>query len=103
MSEMKQVFVEKQVVLDEIKDIEIICAMKREEEEYSEGMMYDNDASYARGRNRGRYMGQSYNHYDRYGYGNGYAHNDEYSRMLQDATTEKERDLIRQLKEARRV
>lgn len=54
-------------LLDNLKDISIICAM--EEEGYSERMMYDSDASYARGRgsqaNRdsmGRYSGRGYNY-----------------------------------------
>ncbi len=54
-------------ILDNLKDISIICAM--EEEGYSERMMYDTDASYARGRgsqaNRdsmGRYSSRGYNY-----------------------------------------
>ena len=57
-------------LLDNLKDISIICAM--EEEGYSERMMYDSDASYAsyaRGRgsqaNRdsmGRYSSRGYNY-----------------------------------------
>lgn len=54
-------------LLDNLKDISIICAM--EEEGYSERMMYDSDASYARGRgsqsnreSRGRYSGRGYNY-----------------------------------------
>lgn len=60
-------------LLDNLKDISIICAM--EEEGYSGRMMYDSDASYARGRgsqaNRdsmGRYSSRGYNYgsYDGY-------------------------------------
>lgn len=54
-------------LLDNLKDISIICAM--EEEGYSGRMMYDSDASYARGRgsqaNRdsmGRYSSRGYNY-----------------------------------------
>ena len=53
-------------IVDNLKDISIICAME-EEGGYSERMMYDSDASYARGRgsqaNRdsmGRYSSRSY-------------------------------------------
>lgn len=53
-------------IADNLKDISIICAME-EESGYSERMMYDSDASYARGRgsqaNRdsmGRYSSRSY-------------------------------------------
>lgn len=63
-------------LLDNLKDISIICAM--EEEGYSERGMYDSDASYARGRgsqaNRdsmGRYSSRSYN-YGPYGDGGSY-------------------------------
>jgi len=61
-------------ILDNLKDISIICAME-EESGYSERMMYDSDASYARGRgsqaNRdsmGRYSSRGYNYgsYDGY-------------------------------------
>lgn len=77
-------------VLDNIKDITIICAMKKEleEDEYSERMYYD-DESYARGRGRSS---------RRRPYDNSY---DDYSRMMSEAQSEKERDLIRQLMEAR--
>ena len=60
-------------LIDNLKDISIICAM--EEEGYSERMMYDSDASYARGRganaNRdsmGRYSsrGRNYGPYNSY-------------------------------------
>lgn len=54
-------------LLDNLKDISIICAM--EEEGYSERNMYDSEASYARGRgsqaNRdsmGRYSSRGYNY-----------------------------------------
>ena len=72
-------------ITDNLKDISIICAME-EESGYSERMMYDSDASYARGRgsqaNRdsmGRYSSRGYNYggaYDgssyRGSYDNGY-------------------------------
>ena len=105
-------------VLDNIKDITIICAMKREEEEseYSERMYYD-DESYARGRgrsarrdsmgrysNRGSYDDGSYDYdgsYRRGSYERGYSNDMDYDRMMSEAKTEKERDLIRQLKEAK--
>lgn len=71
-------------ILDNLKDISIICAME-EESGYSERNMYDSDASYARGRgsqaNRdsmGRYSSRGYNYgaYDgssyRGSYDNGY-------------------------------
>lgn len=70
-------------LLDNLKDISVICAM--EEEGYSERMTYDSDVSYARGRgsqaNRdsmGRYSSRGYNYgsYDggsyRGSYDNGY-------------------------------
>ena len=98
-------------VLDNIKDITIICAMKREEEEseYSERMYYD-DESYARGRGRshGRYSGRPYEDgsydgsYRRGSYERGYSNDTDYDRLLSDAKSEKERDLIRQLMEARK-
>lgn len=54
------------MLLDNLKDISIICAME-EESGYSERMMYDSDASYARGRgsnanrdSRGRYSSRNY-------------------------------------------
>lgn len=65
------------ILLDNLKDISIICAM--EEEGYSERMMYDSDASYARGRgsnanrdSRGRYAsrGYGYGSYDNVPYDN---------------------------------
>lgn len=96
-------------VLDNIKDISIICAMKKEEDDYSERYMYDDDSSYARGRysrrgyaNRGSYDG-SYDSYDSYGRGSyrGYSRTEELENMLRDAKTEKERELIRQLMEAK--
>lgn len=104
-------------ILDNIKDISIICAMKKEaeEEEYSERYGYD-DASYARGRyarrdSRGRYSrGYDYdgqyddggNSYERYSSRRGYSRDEELDRMMSEAKTEQERDLIRQLKEAKR-
>lgn len=77
-------------VLDNLKDISIICAMKKELEdnEYSERSYYD-DESYARGRGRSS---------RRRSYEGSY---DDYSRMMSEAQSEKERDLIRQLMEAR--
>lgn len=93
-------------VLDNIKDISIICAMKKEEDDYSERYMYDDD-SYARGRysrrgyaHRGSYEG-SYD--DSYGRGSyrGYSRTEELENMLRDAKTDKERELIRQLMEAK--
>lgn len=65
------------MLLDNLKDISIICAM--DEEGYSERMMYDADASYARGRgsnanrdSRGRYSGRGYGYgsYDNMSYDN---------------------------------
>lgn len=104
-------------VLDNIKDISIICAMKKEEEEYSErqsSYMYDDDmSSYRRGRysrRRGSYDG-SYgeNSYDgsydgSYGRGSyrGYSRTEELENMMREAKTEKERELIRQLIEAKK-
>jgi len=108
-------------ILDNIKDISIICAMKKEaeeDEEYSERRyMYDDDMSYARGRGRyarrdsmGRYSrgydydgqyddgGNSYERYSR----RGYSRDDELDRMMSEAKTEQERELIRKLKEAKR-
>lgn len=103
-------------VLDNIKDITIICAMKREEEdaEYSERMYYD-DESYARGRgrnarrdsmgrysSRGSYEDGSYDG-DSYRRGSyGYSNDMDYDRLMSDAKSEKERELIRQLMEARK-
>lgn len=103
-------------ILDNIKDISIICAMKKEaeeDEEYSERRyMYDDDMSYARGRgySRRRYSsrydydgqyddgGNSYERYSR----RGYSRDDELDRMMSEAKTEQERELIRKLKEAKR-
>lgn len=104
-------------LLDNLKDISIICAM--EEESYSERMMYDADASYARGRgtyarrdsmgryaSRGSYDGYGYENngsYDYRGsYENGYSGHEDLDRMMSEAKTEKERELIRQLKEMKR-
>jgi len=100
-------------VLDNIKDISIICAMKKEEEEYSErqAYMYDDDMSYGRGRyarrdSMGRYASRhSYDgsYDDSYGRGSyrGYSRTEELENMLRDAKTDKERELIRQLMEAK--
>ena len=106
-------------VLDNLKDISIICAMKKEEEEgYSErgSCGYDDD-SYARGRgryaqrdsmgrysSRGSYEGDSYDGMSNRGsyddsYERGYSSHGELDKMMQDAKSEKERDLIRQLKQ----
>ena len=70
-------------LLDNLKDISIIGAMEEEEEGYSGRMMYDSDASYARGRgsqaNRdsmGRYSSRGYNYgYDGVSYRNPYDDN----------------------------
>lgn len=96
-------------VLDEIKDILTICAMKKDDE-YQERMMYDD---YSRGRGRyarrdsmGRYASRNYydgDYGERGSYEYGYSRDDELDRMMQEAKTEKERDLIRQLKEAKRA
>jgi len=65
-------------ITDNLKDISIICAME-EEGGYSERMMYDSDASYARGRgsnanrdSRGRYSSRGYGYgpYDNISYDN---------------------------------
>lgn len=63
-------------ITDNLKDISIICAME-EESGYSERMMYDSDASYARGRgsnanrdSRGRYTSRGYGSYDNVPYDN---------------------------------
>ena len=63
-------------ITDNLKDISIICAME-EEGGYSERMMYDSDASYARGRgsnanrdSRGRYTSRGYGSYDNVPYDN---------------------------------
>lgn len=106
-------------VLDNLKDISIICAMKKEEEEgYSERGSYGyDDDSYARGRgryaqrdsmgrysSRGSYEGDSYDGMSNRGsyddsYERGYSSHGELDKMMQDAKSEKERDLIRQLKQ----
>ena len=87
---------------------------------YSERMMYDADASYARGRgtyarrdSMGRYASRgsyddgygyenngSYNY--RGSYENGYSGHEDLDRMMSEAKTDKERELIRQLKEIKR-
>lgn len=108
-------------ILDNLKDISIVCAMKKEaeEEEYSERQSYgyDEDMAYARGRGRyarrdsmGRYSrgydydgqydegGNSYERYSR----RGYSRDDELDRMMSEAKTEQERELIRKLKEVKR-
>lgn len=113
-------------VLDNIKDISIICAMKKEleEGEYSERRASYDDESYARGRGRyarrdsmGRYSSRdsyegsydgsydgSYGEggsYGRSSYERGYSREEDFERLLRDATSEKERSLIRQLMEAK--
>lgn len=99
-------------VLDNIKDISIICAMKAEEDEYSERYMYDDDMAYARGgysrrggrSNRGSYDGSydgSYGSYARNSYARRYSRDDELEEMMREAKTEKERELIRQLMETK--
>lgn len=105
-------------VLDNLKDITIICS-KPEDGEYSERGSND---SYARRRDSmGRYSRDSYNSnrgsyddsYDdsyrgssrnsyRGSYENGYSGHEDYDRMMSEAKTEKERELIRQLKELKR-
>lgn len=120
-------------VVDIIKDIETICAMREAGEEgYSEMMpyyMYDDSSSYARGRGRyakrdsmgryssdggysgrGSYDGGSYDYrgsYDSYERGGrrGYSREDskehmvsELERMEQNATDEKQRNMIRNWK-----
>jgi len=120
-------------VVDIIKDIETICAMREAGEEgYSEMMpyyMYDDGSSYARGRGRyakrdsmgrysseggysgrGSYDGGSYDYrgsYDSYERGGrrGYGREDskehmvsELERMEQNATDEKQRNMIRNWK-----
>ena len=112
-------------VVDILKDIETICAMK-EENEYSERMMYGEDASYARGR-RGRrysrdysgvydervydspYSRGSYNSYGEDSYDGSYARrysredeHEQFEKMLREAKTEQERNLIRQLMEVKK-
>lgn len=85
--------------LDDIKDISIICAMK-EESEYSERYMYGDDMAYARRRDsRGRYARDSYDSYGQY---DGYSRTDELEGMMRDAKTDKERELIRQLMDAKK-
>lgn len=106
-------------VTDILKDIETICAM-REAEEYSSRMpyyMYEEEGmSNARGRGRnarrdsmGRYSRDSYDNYSRNSYDgysrnsyDGYSRDDELEEMMRDAKTEKERDLIRQLIDAKK-
>lgn len=123
-------------VVDIIKDIETVCAMREAGEEgYSEMMpyyMYDDGSSYARGRGRnarrdsmgrysseggysgrGSYEGGSYDSYNRGGsYDSyerggrrGYSREDskehmvsELERMEQNATDEKQRNMIRNWK-----
>lgn len=122
-------------VVDIIKDIETICAMREAGEEgYSEMMpyyMYDDGSSYARGRGRyakrdsmgrysseggysgrGSYEGGSYDSYNRGSYDSyerggrrGYSREDskehmvsELERMEQNATDEKQRNMIRNWK-----
>lgn len=121
-------------VVDIIKDIETICAMREAGEEgYSEMMpyyMYDDGSSYARGRGRyakrdsmGRYSSEggysgrgsydggsydyrgSYDSYERGGRRGGYSREDskermvsELERMEQNATDEKQRNMIRNWK-----
>lgn len=109
-------------VVDIIKDIETICAMREAGEEgYSEMMpyyMYDDGTSYARGRGRnarrdsmGRYSnesgysernGSSYGSYEKGGQRMGYSREDskdhmisELERMEQNTTDEKQRSMIR--------
>lgn len=94
-------------LLDNLKDISIICSM--EDEGYSEG------ESYARRRDSmGRYASRSYDSYGNgsyrgsYGdsyrgsYEDGYSGHEDYDKMMSEARTEKERELIRQLKELNR-
>lgn len=96
-------------LLDNLKDISIICAM--EQEGYSEDMVYDADASYA-GRRRdsmGRYASRvpydngsyrgSYGDSYRSSYENGYSGHEDLDRMLREAKSDREKDLIKQLKE----
>jgi len=96
-------------ILDNLKDISIICAMG-EESEYSERMMYDADASYARRRDSmGRYASRgsydngsyrgSYGDSYRSSYENGYSGHEDLDRMLREAKSDREKDLIKQLKE----
>lgn len=102
-------------VLDNLKDISVICSIA-EESEYSERGSND---SYARRRDSmGRYSRDSYrgsydDSYDdsyrgssrnsyRGSYENGYSGHEDYDRMMADAKSEKERELIRQLKEIKR-
>lgn len=96
-------------ILDNLKDISIICAMG-EESEYSERMMYDADASYARKRDSmGRYASRgsydngsyrgSYGDSYRSSYENGYSGHEDLDRMLREAKSDREKDLIKQLKE----
>lgn len=84
-------------LLDNLKDISIICSM--EESGYSEDESYRRDS-------RGRYASRSYDSYGnnsyRGSYEDGYSGHDDYDRMLSEAKSEKERELIRQLKEMKR-
>lgn len=107
-------------VVDIIKDIETICAMKEASEEgyssYYPNYMYDDGMdgqSYARGRGRnarrdsmGRYSSENYsnNSYDSYGR-RGYSREDsrdhmvgELERMEREATSESEKNMIRNWK-----
>lgn len=84
--------------VDDLKDISIICAMKREEEDgYSERRpyYYDDDMSYARRRRDS--MGRYSRDYDGYSRDN----DEHYEKMMREAKTDKERDLIRQLMEVK--
>lgn len=108
-------------LLDNLKDISIICAMKEETEGgYSERRYTYDDESYARGRGRGarrdsmgRYASEgsyergSYESYGRDSYGRdsyerGYSSDEQLDKMMQNAKTERERELIRQLKEVQK-
>ena len=107
-------------VVDIIKDIDIICGMKREEEEgYSNMMpyyMYDDgmDGGYSNARGRGRYAkrdsmgryssedGYSGRYYDARGMRGGYSRDDhkehmvsELDRMEREATDEQQKMMIR--------
>lgn len=109
-------------VVDIIKDIETICAMREAGEEgyssYYPHYMYDDGMdgqSYARGRGRyakrdsmGRYSSENYsngNSYDNYGRMRGYSRDDsrdhmvgELERMEREATSESEKNMIRNWK-----
>ena len=96
-------------LLDNLKDISIICSM--EEGEYSEDESYArrrdsmgryaSRGSYEDGSYRGSYRG-SYGDSYRGSYENGYSGEEDYDRLMSEAKTEKERELIRQLKELKR-